>query len=260
MRRVFYFCLAVILCHTAQAFAAEATNPPKYGPSGAPYSVPLSQSHEYFQSEKSQSPDFWLLAAHYTGQFNKLSCSTASLAMVLNAIIGAKGNLRADQRNVQQTELLDHVRAADWKKRVMENEGKIRKGLTLVQLEEVAAEALKTYGIKGWETWSRSFKNDDKKDLEALRAILKTNETSSDDFIILHFLQDKLTDDPGGPYPHISPVGAYDAGTDRVLILDVDRMYYEPYWVSVERLLTALSAQTPVFGSGGVLVIRKISR
>lgn len=180
--------------------------------------------------------------------------------MVLNAIIGTKGTRCADQTNVHQTELLDRVKAADWKQRVMENEGKIRKGLTLAQLEEVAVDALKTYGIKGWQIWRGIYEDGDKEDLEALREILKTNEASSDDFIILHFLQDKLTDDPGGPYPHISPVGAYDAGTDRVLILDVDRKYYEPYWVSVERLLTALSAKTPVFGSGGVLVIRKISR
>lgn len=260
MWQILSFCLAIIIHLTAPAFAAADAYPPKYGPAGAPYATPLWQSHEYFQSAANPAPDFWHLVNHYTGQVNKLSCSTASVAMVLNAIAGAKGNLRADDANVQQTELLDHVKAADWKKRVTENEGKLRKGLTLGELEEVAADALKTYGIKGWVTSRRNFENAGPRDLEALRATLKANEASSDDFIILHFLQDKLTNDPGGPYPHISPVGAYDANTDCVLIFDVDRMYYGPYWVSVERLLSALAAKTPAFGSGGMLIVQRTAR
>jgi hypothetical protein len=37
-------------------------------------------------------------------------------------------------------------------------------------------------------------------------------------------------------------------------------VYYGPYWVSVERLLAALSAQTTSFGHGGLLIVRRISR
>jgi hypothetical protein len=260
MWQIFFFCLAITLYLTPPAFTATDAYPPKYGPAAAPYATPLWESHEYFQSAAHPAQDFWLLVNHYTGQFNKLSCSTASVAMVINAIAGAKGNLRADDANVQQTGLLDGVKAAEWKKRVTENEGKLRKGLTLAELEEVAADSLKTYGMKGWVTSRQTFENAGRRDLEALRAILKTNEASPDDFVILHFLQDKLTDDPGGPYPHISPVGAYDMHTDRVLIFDVDRIYYGPYWVSVERLLTALTAKTPAFGYGGVLIVRRITR
>lgn len=260
MWQIFFFCMAITIYLTAPAFASEVVHPPKYGPAGAPYATPLWESHEYFQSAAHPAPDFWLLVNYYTGQLNKLSCSTASVAIILNAIAGAKGNLSANDANVQQTGLLDDVKAADWKKRVTENEGKLRKGLTLAELDEVAADSLKTYGIKGWVTSHRSFENVGLRDLEALRAILKTNEASTDDFVILHYLQDKLTDDPGGPYPHISPVGAYDTHADRVLIFDVDRMYYGPYWVSVEKLLTALTAKTPAFGYGGVLIVRRITR
>ncbi len=54
--------------------------------------------------------------------------------------------------------------------------------------------------------------------------------------------------------------GLYDAASGRVLVLDVDWEYYGPYWVGVERLLTALSAETPSYGHGGVLIVRRISR
>ena len=65
--------------------------------------------------------------------------------------------------------------------------------------------------------------------LDELRAILEANEASADDFVILHFLQNRLTNDPGGPYAHISPAGAYDVANRRMLLLDVDREYYGPF-------------------------------
>jgi hypothetical protein len=258
IRRVLLSFLAIILIQAGSVSAAPgvAAVPPKYGPVGAPYATPLWQSHEYFQSAKNPAPDFWKLIVHYTGQDNGLSCSVAAVATVLNAIARTEGDLRASDANFQQAKLIDDVKAAHWKERVTGNGWNGRAGLTLAELEEVAAEALKAYGIKGWTTSLRSFRDASPKALDELRAILEANEASAEDFVILHFLQDRLTDDPGGPYPHISPVGAYDAASGRVLILDVDREYYGPYWVSAERLLTALSARTPSFGYGGVLIIK----
>jgi len=124
----------------------------------------------------------------------------------------------------------------------------------------VVSSALEIYRIRGWTTSLRPVEDDTPRTLDELRGILEANEASADDFVILHFLQDKLTNDPGGPYAHISPVGAYDAASGRVLLLDVDREYYGPYWVSVERLLTALSARTPSHGHGGLLIIRRVSK
>jgi hypothetical protein len=156
--------------------------------------------------------------------------------------------------------LLDDVKAAHWKERVTADGWEGRKGLTLGELEEVVLDTFKTYGIKGWTVTRRSFTEATPGALGELRAILEANEASADDFVIVHFLQDKLTNDPGGPYPHISPVGAYDAASGRALVLDVDREYYGPYWVSAERLLASLCAATPVFGHGGLLIVRKLPR
>ena len=254
--------MAFILIQVGWVSAAPGVNaqPPKYGPVGAPYATPLWQSHEYFQSAKNSAPDFWTLITHYTGQNNSLSCSVATVAMVLNAIARTQGDLRASDANYQQSKLIDDVKAAHWKEHVTGNGWKGRAGLTLAELEEVVLDTFKTYGIKGWTVSRRSFKDATPKALGELRAILEANEASANDFVILHFLQDRLTNDPGGPYAHISPVGAYDAASGRVLVLDVDREYYGPYWVSVERLLTALSAKTPAFGHGGLLIVRRISR
>ncbi len=76
------------------------------------------------------------------------------------------------------------------------------------------------------------------------------------DYILIHFLQDVVTEAQGGPYPHISPIGAYDEASKRVLVMDVDREWYEPYWVSDERLLLSMSKKTERYGLGGYLWIR----
>jgi len=262
IRRILVLGMAFVFIQVGAASAASGVNaqPPKYGPAGAPYATPLGQSHDYFQSAKNPAPDFWALITHYTGQMNSFSCSVAAVAMVMNAINRTQGDLLARDANYQQAKLIDDVQAVHWKERVMGNRWKGRKGLTLAELATVMTDALQTYGIKGWTVSTRSFHDTTPEALEALRAVLKANEASADDFVILHFLQDRLTDDPGGPYAHISPVGAYDAASGRVLILDVDREYYGPYWVGVERLLTALSAATPIYGFGGLVIVRKISR
>lgn len=62
---------------------------------------------------------------------------------------------------------------------------------------------------------------------------------------------------PGGPYAHISPVGACDEKIRRVLIFDVDRQWYEPYWAADVQVLRAMSAKTKAFGQGGYVVLRK---
>ncbi len=261
-RYILLFAAAIILLQAGLASAAPDVRavPPKYGPAGEPYATPLWQSHEYFHSAKHPAPDFWKLITHYTGQADSLSCSVAAAVMVLNAIDRTRADLRASDANFQQAGLIGDVKAAHWKERVTGEGWKGRVGLTLAELEEVVSQALATYGIKGWTTSIRSFKDAAPQSLDELRAILEANEASADDFVILHFLQDRLTNDPGGPYAHISPVGAYDAASGQVLLLDVDREYYGPYWVSVERLLNALSARTPAYGYGGLLILRRISR
>jgi len=91
--------------------------------------------------------------------------------------------------------------------------------------------------------------------LAELRKILRNNEKCAADFLLAHFVQDDLTGAGGGPYAHISPIGAYDEARQRVLILDVDRVWYSPYWVSDEDLLMAINHATKSHGAGGLIHI-----
>mmetsp|Transcript_82650 Transcript_82650/g.229328 ORF Transcript_82650/g.229328 Transcript_82650/m.229328 type:complete len:263 (-) Transcript_82650:130-918(-) len=56
---------------------------------------------------------------------------------------------------------------------------------------------------------------------------------------------------------HHSPVGAYDAGTDRALVMDVARYKYPPAWVGIEDLVVAMTGGAGPFGTPrGFLVVQ----
>ena len=56
--------------------------------------------------------------------------------------------------------------------------------------------------------------------------------------MIINYLRMAIGQERGG---HISPLAAYDAETDRFLILDVARYKYPPVWVTASDLFDAMN-------------------
>jgi Phytochelatin synthase len=79
--------------------------------------------------------------------------------------------------------------------------------------------------------------------LASLRHVLATNEASDQDIVLVYFNQGVLTGDWDGP--HISPIAAYNQQTRQVLIMDVDREWYVPYWTTDAKLLEAMLRPAP---------------
>lgn len=236
--------LALVLRDGASADA------PKYGPAGAPRAVPLSLDHAYLGG--SPAPDFWALIPYYVAQMNDAACSAASVSMVVNAAVCAGRALGNGDRIVTRASLLDRVEIEHWKELASPVGHAGLHGLTLAQLGAVTEAALRDFGAE--KPAVRSAEADGTEEgLARFRAALAENEHSAHDAMLLHFVQDEVTAAPGGPFAHISPVGAYDAGRRRVLVLDVDREWYEPYWVADDVLFRAMSRRTLAFGAGGFL-------
>ena len=57
-------------------------------------------------------------------------------------------------------------------------------------------------------------------------------------YVIANYLRKALGQEGGG---HISPLAAYDAETDRFLILDVSRYKYPPVWIAASDLFSAMN-------------------
>ena len=241
----FLFLYGMSFAQTQETFAW-----PKYAPPGKPIAVPLSADHGYLQN--ALKTDFWKLIPYYVPQYNEYSCSVAAAVIVLNGIFRA-GNpgLKDSDKNIIPRDLLPKITAVPWAKLVSPEGFNGRHGVTLEQLRDAMQSSLNQLSGRYMATMVRF----SEKDLPKLRNILAANEANPDDFIIIHFVQDKLTLAKGGPYPHVSPIGAYDSGRKRALILDVDREWYEPYWVSDEDLLKSMLQKTVAFGQGGLVRI-----
>lgn len=248
---------AALLAALAGACSAPRVEPsdvwkPKYGPAGSPRAVPLSRSHEFFQSPGQPAPDFWALLPYYAAAENDRSCSVAAAAMLLNAARAAE-DLSASEPLVTHAHLLERVGSEEWSRCVRAETGE---GVTLDELAAYLSRAFDAYGIAVEAVEVVRFEGVSEGSLEALRGILLENEASSRDFVVVNFLQSAFTADADAG--HMAPIAAYDAGRHRTLVLDPDREWYEPYWVSEDTLLEGMMTVDPSTGrTRGLVRVRR---
>ena len=82
---------------------------------------------------------------------------------------------------------------------------------------------------------------------------MRTAEGYSPQVIIVSYSRPVLNQSGSG---HFSPLGAYNSRRDMVLIMDVARFKYPPYWVPVSNLWSAMAAKDDVTGlSRGYFII-----
>ncbi len=211
--------------------ATGATTPstvPKY----APTTIPLSRDHRYFRAHA--AADFWALAPYYVPQ-EEHACQAASYSMIINAW-RSRGELKSDQELAQQRALVETSNEQDWKDATVTGNC-----LSLDRASQVLQAVLRSNGFPKASVEATHADDENAATLRKLLRALASNERSSDDFILANFAQGVLTGDPEAiATGHVSLIGAYDAIRKRVLIMDVDRKWYEPYWVAVKTLLAGM--------------------
>lgn len=72
----------------------------------------------------------------------------------------------------------------------------------------------------------------------AMRSRIAKNLADPSNLMLVNYSRAGLGQGDGG---HISPLGAYDAGSDRVLVLDVAAYRWPPVWVELDRLFAAMN-------------------
>ena len=178
---------------------------------------------------------FFPLSEQFVTQSEPSFCSLSSLAMVLNALNHDpkrtwKGVWRWVSEETLQCETrdrcghsLDRVKA---------------EGMSFCEFESLA-ECHKVTMLS-----IRAQQNED--ELEKFRAFVKysCSAVTSDFFLICNFSRKYLQQTGDG---HFSPIGGYHEKSDMVLILDVARFKYPPYWVPLRSLwesMAVLDAKT----------------
>lgn len=214
----------------AHPLQAEETNKPKFGP----MAVPVTADNGHLRM--SAAPDYWAMAPYYVSQQTSSACSLASLAMLANALRGLPGGAQDDL--VTQDGLLEAVDSRKWREQTKEDGD----GVPFADLVERTETSLQALDIKATVSANPASANATAT-LDTFRKALAENEKSANDMIVVYFNQGVVTGDWDGP--HVSPIGAYDAIHDRVLIMDIDRAWYVPYWTSTETLFKAMQRPAP---------------
>ncbi|NMG74507.1 phytochelatin synthase family protein [Aromatoleum diolicum] len=180
-------------------------------------------AHLLLDSEARQA--YWPLSLQFVTQKTQTYCGVATIVMVLNALEvpaptapGIEPFTAFDQDNFfnERTDaiLLRPVLA--------------KIGMTLDQIGGL----LGAYSVKA------DVRHAGDGGLDEFRTLAVRYLGTPGRYVIVNYLRRTIGQESGG---HISPLAAYDADTDRFLILDVSRYKYPPVWVKAADLYAAMN-------------------
>ncbi len=214
---------------------------PKYGKDADPL---WKKTHsQYFKNN--EAPDFWALVGYYLPQVNGRACSATSFTMVANALRRANPYTREDailtvESFARKYGTEDYIEALFGKIPPIASGAFANKNLEKIFQSAVEKLGIAKLGAEGAKFIQLDAQKEKVDWAKQFHEALVANEKSADDFIIINFLQGRLTGDPEGG-AHVAVIAAYDAKKKSVLVFDPDREYYEPYWSPEEAVLDAIA-------------------
>jgi hypothetical protein len=212
---------------------------------------PLSRDHGYIQ--QNPAPAYWALSPYLIHQHTDSSCSLATATMLLNGARALDGVARLGDF-IGERGLLDRLGDEHWRREITPPDGN---GLSTEELAAKLERCLALYALSNWSVTSRLVAAVDRPTLAALHQELAEMERKGDRLIGANYhLATTYGDD--WDIGHFSPIGAYDAAGDRVLLLDVWKEDYEPCWLPLERLLAGMAIPSAKTGAlRGYLVLKR---
>jgi hypothetical protein len=99
------------------------------------------------------------------------------------------------------------------------------------------------------------FHHADTIDVSKLRQLIKDTLADPSKRLIVNYTRQAIGQDGAG---HVSPIGAYDAETDRALVLDVAKYKYPPVWMTLADLYKAINTiDSSSNKTRGIVVVTK---
>ncbi len=165
------------------------------------------------------------LSINFLTQKTQAYCGVASMVMVLNAL-GVPAPTTPEYapfHTFTQDNVLD-----DQTETILPQATLAKQGMTLDQLGQLFAR----YSVAATVVHTGDSSLDD------FRSKAKAYLAEKGRFVVVNYLRTALGQET---YGHISPLAAYDAKSDRFLILDVARYKYPPVWVTAADLFNAMN-------------------
>lgn len=172
---------------------------------------------------------YWPLSLQFVTQKDPAYCGVATLVMVLNALEVAAPPTPGFEsfRTYTQDNLYTPSTEAVLPQAVL-----ARSGMTLDQLGRL----IEVHGL------TAQVHHAEESSVAQFRRQAQEALASADQHVVVNYLRTALGQQSGG---HISPLAAFDAATDRFLVLDVSRYKYPPVWVRTDALFAAMDSVDP---------------
>lgn len=255
--------LAVWLSATLVAHAPAKDEPP---PPAAPELVAFASDEGLERLSRSTAKlDFPALANQFEPQSNAAFCGPTTAAIVLNAVRGRSADLPRDTSRLRAEDhqhlrgLFDPTIPRFTQDNVITKGAKTR-AQVLGEPVTIADKLVKDFGYQtrqldemlranGLDT--RLVIVDDQKPEAEIRADLIDNLQRRDDYVIVTYSRRAVGQAGGG---HISPLGAYEATTDSVLVMDVNPASAGWVWMPMPLLIKAMRSFDTIENRGYILV------
>ena len=184
-----------------------------------------SEEGEALLFEAEARAAYFPLSLQFVTQQNQAFCGVASMTMVLNALKVPAPETAAWKpfTAFNQDNIFNEATEAVVPRAVIE-----KMGMTLTQLGGLPG----AFGLKA-EVHHASDST-----VKDFRRMASQALDSGDRYVVVNYLRMAIGQEKFG---HISPLAAYDADSDRFLILDVSRYKYPPVWVETSALFAAMN-------------------
>ena len=177
---------------------------------------------------------YFLLSEQFITQSETSYCALTSLAMVLNALnFDPKKVWKGAWRWVSEETLQCETQICG------HSLEKVRElGMNFHEFESLA----RCHGIRINAVKAEDHQHDCTLGINQFRTLVQSISSSemAESFIIANFSRKALDQTGDG---HFSPIGGYHKNKDLVLILDVARFKYPPFWVPLERLWHSMAVE-----------------
>lgn len=209
--------------------------------------------------------DFPALANQFEPQSNVAFCGPTTAAIVLNAMRSGSGDLPRDRSRLHPEDLRYLPGGFDPSVPRFTQDNVIDKGpktRSQVLGEPIAVDGKQVRDIgyqlrqldallRAHDLVTRLVVVDDKKPEDEIRADFVDNLKRGGDYVIVNYRREEVGQRGGG---HISPLGAYDAESDSVLVLDVNPASAGWVWMPLTTLVEGMRTFDTVENRGYVLV------
>lgn len=194
----------------------------------APHLISLdsSEGRAMLLSGSTVREAYWPLSLQFVTQKDPAYCGAATLVMVLNALGVAAPPAPGFEsfRTYTQDNLFTPITEAVLPQAVL-----ARSGMTLDQLGRL----IEVHGLVA------EVHHADESSAAQFRTRAQAALATPGQHVVVNYLRATLGQQSGG---HISPLAAFDAATDRFLVMDVSRYKYPPVWISTEALFAAMDS------------------